>query len=41
MENWEEMNKFCDAYALLKLTQNVINHFSRSIMSNEIEVLIL
>jgi hypothetical protein len=40
MENLEEMNKFLDTYDLPKLNQEDINHLSRPITSNDIEIII-
>jgi hypothetical protein len=34
------MDKFLDAYSQLKLNQEAINHITRPIASNEIEVII-
>jgi hypothetical protein len=37
LENTEEMDKFLDAYNLLKLNQWYINHLNRSVINNEIK----
>jgi hypothetical protein len=40
LENLEEMDTFLDAFDLLKLNQEDINHLIRSLLSNEIEAVI-
>jgi hypothetical protein len=41
VENLEEMNKFLDAYDLLKLNKKDINHLNRLTRSNYIESVIM
>jgi hypothetical protein len=40
LENFEEMDRFLDAYNHTKLNQEDINHLNRSIIQNEIEAVI-